>query len=68
MGTVQITDYHGPPDLKALLCACSYLGFGLMAGRAAVLSHEEVVNANPCIPTGHSVRSTFMSLICISLN
>ncbi|KAK9843238.1 hypothetical protein WJX74_009079 [Apatococcus lobatus] len=32
----------------------SYLGFGLMAGRAAVLSHEEVVNANPCIPTGHS--------------
>lgn len=28
-----------------------------MAGRAAVLSHEEVINANPCIPTGHSVSA-----------
>lgn len=30
--------------------ACSYLGFGLMAGRAAVLAWEETRAANPCIP------------------
>ena len=50
----------------------SYLGFGLMAGRAAVLSHEEALNANPCIPTGHSVRCKPICLaqscsICTSL-
>ena len=30
---------------------CSYLGYGLMAGRAAVLG-EERFDANPCVPTG----------------
>jgi len=35
-------------------CACSYLGFGLMAGRAAVLAFEETRAANPCIPADHS--------------
>ena len=33
---------------------CSYLGFGLMAGRAAVLAWEETKAANPCIPADHS--------------
>jgi apyrase len=32
----------------------SYLGYGLMAGRAAVLAWEETRGANPCIPTDHS--------------
>lgn len=32
----------------------SYLGYGLMAGRAAVLAWEEARGANPCIPTDHS--------------
>lgn len=32
---------------------CSYLGFGLMAGRAAVLSWEEAKAANPCILADH---------------
>ncbi|KAK9807066.1 hypothetical protein WJX72_012473 [[Myrmecia] bisecta] len=31
----------------------SYLGYGLMAGRAAVLAWEETRQANPCIPTDH---------------
>ena len=34
---------------------CSYLGYGLMAGRAAVLAWEEARAANPCVPTDHSV-------------
>ena len=34
--------------------ARSYLGFGLMAGRAAVLAWEETRAANPCIPADHS--------------
>lgn len=33
---------------------CSYLGFGLMAGRAAVLAWEETKEANPCIPLDHT--------------
>ena len=33
---------------------CSYLGFGLMAGRAAVLAWEETKQANPCIPSDHT--------------
>lgn len=32
---------------------CSYLGYGLMAGRAAVLS-EEAEGGHPCVPTGHT--------------
>ncbi len=32
---------------------CSYLGFGLMAGRAAVLSWEEAKAANPCVLADH---------------
>ena len=32
---------------------CSYLGFGLMAGRAAVLAWEEAKAANPCILGDH---------------
>ncbi len=32
---------------------CSYLGFGLMAGRAAVLSWEEARAANPCVLADH---------------
>lgn len=32
----------------------SYLGYGLMAGRAAVLAWEEARAANPCVPTDHS--------------
>ena len=32
----------------------SYLGFGLMAGRAAVLAWEETKAANPCVPSQHS--------------
>ena len=38
---------------EKLLGACSYLGFGLMAGRAAVLAWEETRAANPCVPTDH---------------
>ena len=33
---------------------CSYLGYGLMAGRAAVLSEEGMEEGHPCIPTGHT--------------
>lgn len=32
----------------------SYLGFGLMAGRAAVLAWEETKQANPCVPSDHT--------------
>lgn len=32
----------------------SYLGYGLMAGRAAVLSEEGVEDGHPCVPAGHS--------------
>ena len=32
----------------------SYLGFGLMAGRAAVLAWEEAKSANPCVPVDHT--------------
>lgn len=32
----------------------SYLGFGLMAARAAVLDWEEIADANPCVPLEHS--------------
>ena len=33
----------------------SYLGYGLMAARAAVLSEKEGVDAgHPCVPLGHS--------------
>lgn len=32
----------------------SYLGFGLMAGRAAVLSEEGAKEGHPCVPAGHS--------------
>ncbi|KAK9791621.1 hypothetical protein WJX73_002786 [Symbiochloris irregularis] len=32
----------------------SYLGFGLMAGRAAVLDWEDTRAANPCIPNDHA--------------
>ncbi|KAL3145004.1 hypothetical protein ABBQ32_003506 [Trebouxia sp. C0010 RCD-2024] len=32
----------------------SYLGYGLMAGRAAVLAWEEARKANPCVPTDHT--------------
>lgn len=40
-------------ELNPLLL-CSYLGFGLMAGRAAVLAWEETKQANPCIPSDHT--------------
>lgn len=33
------------------LALCSYLGYGLMAGRAAVLS--EAKDKHPCIPSGY---------------
>ena len=33
---------------------CSYLGFGLMAGRAAVLAWEESRSQNPCVPRDHT--------------
>lgn len=32
----------------------SYLGFGMMAARAAVLDWEEAAEANPCVPLQHS--------------
>ena len=32
----------------------SYLGFVLMAGRAAVLAWEEAKSANPCVPVDHT--------------
>lgn len=41
---------------------CSYLGFGLMAGRAAVLSYEETKQANPCVPADHSGVYTYNEL------
>ncbi|KAL4422474.1 hypothetical protein ABPG75_008671 [Micractinium tetrahymenae] len=31
----------------------SYLGYGLMAGRAAVLSEESAKDGHPCVPAGH---------------
>ena len=37
-----------------MILLCSYLGFGLMAGRAAVLAWEEAKSANPCVPVDHS--------------
>lgn len=45
------------PSSRFCMCfdACSYLGYGLMAGRAAVLAWEEARAANPCVPTDHSV-------------
>lgn len=43
---------------KPVPCVCSYLGYGLMAGRAAVLAWEEARKANPCVPTDHSVSPT----------
>lgn len=33
---------------------CSYLGFGLMAARAATLDWAETAVANPCVPLDHS--------------
>lgn len=35
----------------------SYLGFGLMAGRAAVLQLDGAKDAHPCVPKEHSGRS-----------
>lgn len=32
----------------------SYLGFGLMAARAATLDWEETAAANPCVPLDHT--------------
>ena len=32
----------------------SYLGYGLMAGRAEVLAWEETRAANPCVPSDHT--------------
>lgn len=37
----------------------SYLGYGLMAGRAAVLSEEGLEAGHPCVPTGHSGNYTY---------
>ncbi len=38
---------------------CSYLGFGLMAARAAVLQWAEAANANPCVPVDASGSYTY---------
>lgn len=53
MLTLKVEDMY---DLISIikLWYCSYLGFGLMAGRAAVLAWEETQQANPCIPRDHS--------------
>ena len=49
-------------------CGCSYLGYGLMAGRAAVLAWEEARAANPCVPTDHSVSQPHHQFgTCIAL-
>ena len=38
------------PYFKPSLYGCSYLGFGLMAARAAVLQWAATASANPCVP------------------
>ena len=49
-------------------CVCSYLGYGLMAGRAAVLAWEEARKSNPCVPTDHSVSiPTPICQVCLLL-
>jgi hypothetical protein len=37
-----------------LACCNSYLGFGLMAARAATLDWEATAAANPCVPLDHT--------------
>ena len=36
------------------MLTCSYLGFGLMAARAATLDWAETAAANPCVPLDHT--------------
>lgn len=51
---------HERPNLfYGLHPSCSYLGYGLMAGRAAVLSEEGLEAGHPCVPTGHSGNYTY---------
>lgn len=50
--------YHKPHTLLSIPSPplSSYLGYGLMAGRAAVLSEEEAEangEGHPCVPLGH---------------
>jgi hypothetical protein len=44
--------YHSICDHSSVAVR-SYLGFGLMAGRAAVLAWEEAKAANPCVLADH---------------
>lgn len=41
-------------NLHHLACCRSYLGFGLMAARAATLDWEATAAANPCVPLDHT--------------
>lgn len=51
--TLQCCPYLNATHHASAPLSCSYLGYGLMAGRAAVLS-EEAEEGHPCVPTGHS--------------
>lgn len=45
----------------------SYLGFGLMAGRAAILQLETARDAHPCVPKDHSGTRAFACVaLCIA--
>ena len=41
-------------DCRAWRPCRSYLGYGLMAGRAAVLGEESARGGHPCVPAGYS--------------
>ena len=52
----QSDERHACSTLRRFCVAIpprSYLGFGLMAGRAAVLAWEEAKAANPCVLADH---------------
>jgi len=51
VGCMHVNKDEHASDAICLSCSC--LGFGLMAGRAAVLAWEEAKAANPCILGDH---------------
>ena len=53
------TCLQAAPFFTWALIVRSYLGFGLMAARAAVLEWAEAANANPCVPVDASGSYTY---------
>lgn len=55
MGRCATATTWAPVSTLVTLASCrSYLGFGLMAARAATLDWEATAAANPCVPLDHT--------------